>query len=81
MNIEQEVLKFSWDVIQQEGATQLGIAQALELHASLDDYYDEIQQAVHEGRITTDQSVTIKIDGKTIKFSDIEGVAKWITSL
>lgn len=84
MNLEQMVFDFSQKVIQQgetREATQKGIAQALELHASLDDYYDEIQRAILEGNVKFDQSVTIKVDGKTIKFQDIEGVAQWITSL
>lgn len=82
MNLEQMVFDFSQKVIQQgeaREATQKGIAQALELHASLDDYYDEIQRAILEGNVKFDQ--TIKVDGKTIKFQDIEGVAQWITSL
>lgn len=84
MNIEQAVRDFARQVIAQgenKEATQKGIAQALELHASLDDYYDEIQQAILDGMVKFDQSVTIKVDGKTIKFQGIEGVAEWITNL
>ena len=80
MNIEQEVYAFVRSIQVKEKATPKEIAMAQEALARLDDYYDEIQRAAEEGRLCHDFSVTVRTEGKTIKFQNIDSVAEWLTN-
>ncbi len=84
MSLESEIHEFISDVTVRATngeAHPREIAMARELKSRLDDYYDEIRQAIDEGRVTFDASVTVQVDGKRIKFKNIDGVAEWITNL
>lgn len=80
MNLEKEIYDFAHCVHMNEHATEKEKAIAAELLASLHDYYEEIQNAAMDGRITTDYTVTVKVDGQQIKFQNIEKVAEWMTN-
>jgi hypothetical protein len=84
MTLESEVWDFIHDVAERAergAADQREIAQALELKASIEEYYEEIQTAIHEKRIDFTESVVVRCNGQTIKFPNIEGVAQWIINL
>ena len=76
--IEQEVYEFVQSVNANEYATEKEKAQAAELLAGLMDYYQDIQAAIMDGRICMDSSVTVQVDGKQIKFPNIDKVAEWL---
>lgn len=80
MNLEKEVYEFVRSVQANEYATEKEKAMASELLASLHDYYEEIQIAAMDGRLCTDTSVTVKVDGQQIKFPNIDKVAEWMTN-
>lgn len=83
MSLEQQINEFSSAVIQayENGeAGQRELAQALELIAQLDDYYSGIQEHILENGLSEDYSVTVKAEGKVIKFSNIDQVAEWMTN-
>lgn len=62
------------------GGNQRNIAEALELYAGLDDYYGLLQEGIENGTIKFDSSITVSVDGKKIKFDNIDKVAEWILS-
>lgn len=80
MNLEQEVYQFVNSIISDENSDMKQLAMAQEAMANLMDYYEEIQNAARDGLINTDFSVTVCVDGKKIKFPNIESVAEWMTN-
>lgn len=72
--LERDILKFA-----STAESERGRAQALELLTGLTEYYDEIQDAIHDGKVEFDTSITVKVDGKTIKFKSIDEVSEWLT--
>jgi hypothetical protein len=53
----------------------LVLAVAIEANQQYYEYLDELIDGVE-----TCASVTVQVDGRTIRFPDIESVAQWITS-
>lgn len=82
--MERDILDFIREV-EQRGDTgevsQREIAQALELNSALMDYYTAIQDAIFDGSIKFDDSVTVRTENRTIKFQDIGGAAQWMTEI
>ena len=58
--------------------TQRQLAELRELYAQLDDYYNDIQEAIFDGSLNLDESVIVKVDGISIKFSDMDKAAEFI---
>lgn len=83
MNIEKQIKGHAAQTIQLFDAGQVGqreVAEALELLAQLNDYYTELQESIEDGSLKSDYSVTVKAEGNTIKFSNIDQVAEWMTN-
>lgn len=54
------------------------IAEVIELNQRSIDIYDEIIEICDNGQL--DESVTVGIEGKKIKFKDIDQVAEFLTN-
>lgn len=81
MSLESEIKEFIHTVTEQAEAgivDDRSIAMARELHSGLLDYYDELFEAVQDGRVKFDSSVTIAIDGQSIKFQNENQFAEWL---
>ena len=53
------------------------LAVVIEMYQKYIEYLDELETAP----ITIDTTVTVKVDGKTIRFNNEEDMSSWITSL
>lgn len=77
IGIEQQLKEYETQLLN-NNPSKRQIAELRELHAQLDDYYDDIQEDISEGSINLDESVIVKVDGTTLKFSDIDKAAEFI---
>jgi len=83
MNIELELKAVSERVTQRAEAGQVSareIAALLECYHSYTDLWERLEETIFDGRMEWNDAVTVKVDGKTIKFDDIDQVAEWLTN-
>jgi len=64
--------------VEKEGATQRNISRALELYALQNDLYLDIADAARAGEI--EDSLLVRVDGKAVKFKNINEVAEWMSN-
>ena len=75
--IEQRLKELTAQIID-NSPTPRQLAELLELYAQLDEYYNDIQEAIFDGSLKLDESVIVKIDNISVKFSDIDKAAEFI---
>ena len=75
--IEQQLKELTAQIID-NNPTPRQLAELRELYAQLDDYYNEIQEAIFDGSLKLDESVIVKIDNISVKFSDIDKATEFI---
>lgn len=66
--------------ITENGTTSRDLAELVELFQMTDDTYAEIQDAFLEGRLKHNETVTVSVEGTTLKFKNIDDVAEWLAN-
>jgi hypothetical protein len=56
------------------------ISALLDCYQSYNDLWERIEEKIFDGKMEWDDTVTVKVDGKTVKFDNIEQVAEWLTN-
>lgn len=83
MFIDKELQEISADVTRRAEigqSSQREIAMLLECWQLYCDKLEELEEKILTEGLNWDDSVTVKVDGKTIRFDNIEQVAEWITN-
>ena len=75
--IERQLNELTAQIID-NSPTPRKLAELRELYAQLDDYYNDIQEAIFDGSLKLDESVIVKVDGISVKFSDMDKAAEFI---
>lgn len=77
IGIEKQLKELTAQIID-NSPTPRQLAEIRELYAQLDDYYNDIQEAIFDGSLKLDESVIVKIDNISVKFSDMDKAAEFI---
>jgi len=75
--IEQQLKELTAQIID-GNPTPRQLAELREIYAQLDDYYNDIQEAIFDGSLKLGESVIVKVDGISVKFSDMDKAAEFI---
>ena len=82
MSMESDIKDFIHRVVvraENKEARPREIAMALELRQRMEEYYEELQDAVMDGMVGFDELVNVRIDGKAeVRFPNTDKFSEWL---
>lgn len=82
MSMESDIKDFIHRVVvraENKEARPREIAMALELRQRMEEYYEELQDAVMGGMVGFDELVNVRIDGKAeVRFPNTDKFSEWL---
>jgi hypothetical protein len=82
MSMESDIKDFIHRVVvraENKEAHPREIAMALELRQRMEEYYEELQDAVMDGMVSFDELVNVRIDGKAeVRFPNTDKFSEWL---